>query len=75
MIFLNFSVGYFYSLIVVGALVGSGEGVVEQPIIVPMHFFFHVHHLQPPFSQIQMLHSPECLCACGSIFIFAALMC
>lgn len=31
--------GYFYSLIV-GALVGSGEGVVQQPSIVLMHFFF-----------------------------------
>jgi hypothetical protein len=32
-------VGYFYSLIV-GALVGSGEGVVQQPSIVLMHFPF-----------------------------------
>lgn len=31
--------GYFYSLIV-GALVGSGEGVVQQPSIVLMHFPF-----------------------------------
>jgi hypothetical protein len=37
-------VGYFY-LFIVGALVGSGEGVVQQPSIVLMHFFFCIFNI------------------------------